>query len=173
MKFNFFRIIFTSVILLIILIFFLSLNISNQYDTSRLAGNKISSFEIKEFFNDKLVTEKELTKNDYNLINFWPSWCAPCREEHNILLDLKNTNKIEMFGVNYKDKKINAKKFLAELGNPYDVTLEDRDGKQSINFGIYGVPESILIDKNLIIVKKFIGPLKTDDYTKILEIIKK
>ena len=77
-----------------------------------------------------------------------------------------------MIGINFKDKTSNAKSFIAELGNPYDFLMVDENGKQSINFGVYGIPESILINKELKIIKKYIGPLSKANFLEISEIIK-
>ena len=76
-----------------------------------------------------------------------------------------------LLGVNFKDKKKQADTFLNNLGNPYDFLTKDEQGKHSVNFGIYGIPESILIDKNLIIIKKFVGPLSPEDLKSIVETI--
>jgi len=74
-------------------------------------------------------------------------------------------------GINFKDKKKQAKIFLDNFGNPYDFLAKDEQGKHSIIFGTYGIPESILVNKNLIILKKFVGPLSTNDFNSIIEII--
>ena len=76
-----------------------------------------------------------------------------------------------ILGINFKDKEVQAKNFLNELGNPYDLLAKDKNGKQSVRFGIYGIPESILINKELIIIQKFVGPLTVDDYNNIIKII--
>ena len=86
-------------------------------------------------------------------------------------MKLSKEKNLRIFGVNFKDNKNNAKKFLDNLGNPYYQIAGDQDGKQSIRFGIYGIPESILINKNLLIMKKFVGPLSSDDLSQIVEII--
>ena len=78
-----------------------------------------------------------------------------------------------LLGVNFKDKKDNASDFLKNLGNPYDNLARDDFGKNSINFGIYGIPESILINKDLVIIKKFIGPISKNDYNYIKNIVRK
>ena len=84
----------------------------------------------------------------------------------------KNSKKLKILGVNFKDKDKQAKKFLSDLGNPYDFLTKDINGKQSVSLGIYGIPESILVNKELLIMQKFVGPLSFDDYNKIEELIK-
>ena len=160
------------IIFFIMGIFFISLNKNSQYDTKHLIGYKIKDVNLNHFSSKKVIVNKDLKQNDFTLINFWASWCGPCRDEHPYLLKLSNKKKIKLLGVNYKDKKNNALKFLKALGNPYDTLAIDPLGKQSVNFGIYGIPESILIDKNLVILKKFVGPISNDDYKYILDIIK-
>tara|TARA_B100000575_G_C22751716_1_gene448406 strand:- start:279 stop:566 length:288 start_codon:yes stop_codon:yes gene_type:complete len=88
--------------------------------------------------------------------------------EHPLLMELSNKSNLSLIGINYKDKKINANKFLKKLGDPYDILLEDRDGMNSITFGVFGVPESILINDQKVIIKKFIGPIDKDDFKIIM-----
>ena len=163
----------TIIFLLIFIlgIFFLSLNKSSNYNTEFLVGNKLGEIELVSFENDSVYTNDDLKKNSFTLINFWASWCAPCRIEHPQLMELSKENNIKILGVNFKDKKINALKFLKDLGDPYEYLTRDSNGKQSVNFGIYGIPESILIDNKLTIIKKFVGPLTKQDLNNIKEII--
>ena len=107
------------------------------------------------------------------MVNFWASWCGPCRDEHPYLLQLNNIKNLNLLGVNFKDNKDNALNFLNEYGNPYDVLAKDESGKQSVNFGIFGIPESILLNKNLVILKKFIGPISENDFRYIKDIVQK
>ena len=159
-------------ILFIIGVFFISLNKSSLYDTRGLEGQKIKNINLDHFSEKRLILENDLKKNNFTLINFWASWCGPCLLEHPFLLKLINKKNLEILGVNFKDKKINALEFLSQNGNPYDEMAKDKLGKQSINFGIYGIPESLLINKDLVILKKFIGPISEEDYKYILNIIK-
>jgi len=152
-------------------IFFLSLNKSSNYNTESLVGNKLGEIELVSFEDDSIFTNDDFKKNSFTLINFWASWCAPCRIEHPQLMELSKENNIKILGVNFKDKKINALKFLKDLGDPYEYLTRDSNGKQSVNFGIYGIPESILIDNELTIIKKFVGPLTKQDLNNIKEII--
>ena len=96
----------------------------------------------------------------------------PCKIEHKFLLSLKKDKNLKILGINFKDKKKNSIIFLEELGNPYYFLAEDKSGKVSVKLGIYGIPESILVDKNFIIIKKFIGPINSSDYNDIIKIIK-
>ena len=163
----------TIIFLLIFIlgIFFLSLNKSSNYNTESLVGNKLGEIELVSFEDDSIFTNDDFKKNSFTLINFWASWCAPCRIEHPQLMELSKENNIKILGVNFKDKKINALKFLKDLGDPYEYLTRDSNGKQSVNFGIYGIPESILIDNKLTIIKKFVGPLTKQDINNIKEII--
>ena len=151
--------------------FFLSLNKVSNYDTRSLIGNKLSAIKLETFKGNKFYTKEDVAKNNYTLINFWASWCGPCRIEHPILIKLSQETDIKLLGINFKDKRDSALQFLDELGNPYDFLVKDDLGKQSVNFGVYGIPESILIDKNLVILKKYIGPLTNKDFSEIKKII--
>ena len=153
-------------------IFFLGLNKSSIYDTKDLIGQSIKDVKLKHFYKKKIITDTDLSKNNFTLINFWASWCAPCRKEHVFLLRLSEEDNIRLLGVNFKDNRSNALKFLNELGDPYDYLTLDESGTQSVNFGIYGIPESILINSDLKVIKKFIGPISENDFEYIKEIIK-
>tara|TARA_B110001452_G_C15183184_1_gene410960 strand:- start:304 stop:819 length:516 start_codon:yes stop_codon:yes gene_type:complete len=165
------KLIIVGIFIFIIGVFFVSLNEKNNYDTKNLIGKKITKINLEYFNENKFYKDKDLKKNHYTLINFWASWCGPCRVEHPILMKLSNQKNLKLLGVNFKDKKKQAENFLLDLGNPYDFLTKDELGKQSINLGIYGIPESILVNKDLLILKKFVGPLSSEDYNAIKEII--
>ena len=155
----------------VLLVFYNSLNRETNYSTDYLVGNKLANINLKSFDDNKIYTNEDFKKSRYTLINFWASWCAPCRIEHPYLMQLSKEKNLKILGVNFKDKKINASKFLTELGNPYYYMAKDTSGKQSVNFGIYGIPESILIDNETIVLKKFVGPLNEQNLNDIKEII--
>ena len=155
----------------VLLVFYNSLNRETNYSTDYLVGNKLEKINLKSFDDDKIYTSEDIQKSRYTLINFWASWCAPCRIEHPYLMQLSKEKNLKILGVNFKDKKINASKFLNELGNPYYYIAKDTSGKQSVNFGIYGIPESILINNETIVLKKFVGPLNDQNLNDIKEII--
>ena len=165
-----------SIIILILVfilgIFFLALNKNSNYDTEHLIGNKLLNIKLDSFENNKIISNEDLKENQFTLINFWASWCAPCRDEHPYLMELSNENNLNIIGVNFKDKKTYALKFLKSYGNPYDILAIDLKGKQSVSFGVYGIPESILIDNKFVIKKKFIGPINKNDLNDIKDIIK-
>ena len=173
MKIKIIKLSIILIIFFVIGVFFISLNKSSFYDTINLEGQKLKNVKLNHFTSSKLILEKDLKKNKYTLINFWASWCGPCRVEHPFLLKLKNEKNLKLLGVNFKDKEDNAVRFLNEYGNPYDELAKDKLGKHSINFGIYGIPESILINQDLVIIKKFIGPISNQDYINIKDILKK
>ena len=155
----------------IIGVFFMSLSRDTNYNTSSLINKEVPQFKIAYFDKKGFYTKQDLTKRNYTLINFWASWCSPCRIEHPILMKLSEENNLKILGVNFKDKKELARKFLKDLGNPYSIILKDNARKQSVSFGIYGIPESILINNDNIIIKKFVGPLSFDNYNEIKEMI--
>jgi|TARA_B110000881_G_scaffold190712_1_gene182121 cytochrome c biogenesis protein CcmG/thiol:disulfide interchange protein DsbE len=157
----------------ILLIFFLGLNTNNKYDTRELVGNQINNFKLIDIYENKTITNLDLKENNFTLINFWASWCSPCRAEHKYLMDLKSQTDLRIVGINFKDKEINAKNYLKELNNPYYFLAKDINGKISIKFGIYGIPESILVDRNLKIIKKYIGPINEKDFNEIIKIVTK
>lgn len=92
------------------------------------------------------------------LVNVWASWCAPCREEHPLLMQLAADGRVTIAGINYKDRPDNARRFLGDLGNPFDAIGTDDSGRTAINWGVYGVPESFLVGKDGRIAWKHVGP---------------
>ena len=97
------------------------------------------------------------------LLNVWASWCVACRQEHPLLVQMSRQGTIPIYGLNYKDTPSKAKGWLDQHGNPYELSVADFDGKVGIDYGVYGVPETFVIDKKGIIRHKVIGPLTTTE----------
>tara|TARA_B110000438_G_C15763196_1_gene628283 strand:- start:36 stop:551 length:516 start_codon:yes stop_codon:yes gene_type:complete len=168
---NIIKILISIVLLFVFGVFFVGLNKDTNYNTNSLVGKKIPNISLEYFNKNKFYKNNDFKKNDYTLINFWASWCAPCRIEHPVLIQLSKEKNLKLVGVNFKDKKKQADKFLNDFGDPYDFLTKDEQGKYSVNLGVYGIPESILINKDLTILKKFVGPLSAEDFNSIIAII--
>jgi cytochrome c biogenesis protein CcmG/thiol:disulfide interchange protein DsbE len=106
---------------------------------------------------------KSLTTQDMRgqvwLLNVWASWCVSCREEHPVLVELAKTRVVPIVGLNYKDQRPEALRWLQQFGDPYVMSIVDGDGRVGINYGVYGVPETFVIDKTGVIRYKQIGPV--------------
>jgi len=98
-------------------------------------------------------------KGEVSVVNVFASWCVPCRAEHPLLVTLKQRSGAKLVGINQKDAPENARQFLANLGNPYDAIGADNSGRVSIDWGVYGVPETFVVDRNGVITYKHIGPM--------------
>ena len=170
----------TKIFSVFIIVFFLTvffvlykgLQNSNIYTPDTSQKKDIPFFKTKIFYSEKMISSEEIFKNDkFYLLNIWASWCSPCRDEHSFLMELHSHKNLEIIGLNYKDKKKNANKFLKELNNPYEIIILDKDGTLAIEWGAYGVPESFLI-QNQKIIKKIIGQLNKDLFAEIKRLIK-
>jgi cytochrome c biogenesis protein CcmG/thiol:disulfide interchange protein DsbE len=107
------------------------------------------------------------------LLNVWASWCIGCREEHPMLLEIKRSGVVPIYGLNYKDQRADALPWLREHGDPYVLSISDLDGRVGIDYGVYGAPETFLIDKQGVIRFKQIGPMMPDVWQKqVLPLVK-
>ena len=159
------------IITFILFVLFNSLFENNNYIPKKT--NKIENIQIEEFYSGNNFKLKELFGNEkYIIINIWASWCIPCRQEHKFMKNISEINNLKLIGLNYKDNKDNAQKFLDELGNPYDIILKDENGTKSIFLGAYGVPETFIIDEELNILRKYIGPINLENEIEIKNLVK-
>ncbi len=162
---------FVTIFLVIFFIFYKGLQNPNIYQPKIGLEKNIPIFNAGLLNNDNQINSKEIfDDNNFYLLNIWASWCVPCRDEHEFLLSLSKQKNVKIIGLNYKDKKKNAKTFLKELNNPYEIVFLDQDGTLAIEWGAYGVPESFLILNNKVI-KKIIGPITKATIKEIKELI--
>ena len=145
----------------IVLVVFLAVGLTRDPSVipSPLIGKPAPLFNAPLLqFADQTFSPKDMLGKVW-LLNTWASWCVACRQEHPILVEFAKTKTIPIIGLDYKDKESDGLKWLARYGNPYDLAITDKDGRIGIDFGVYGVPESFLIDKAGIIRYKQIGPI--------------
>ncbi len=124
---------------------------------SPLIGKPVPVFEVPLLLEQGSFSNKDLI-GEVTLVNFWASWCISCRQEHDVFKALTR-NGVRVIGLNYRDEKEDAKRWLARLGNPYRVVAFDHNGRAGIEWGVTATPETFLIDKNGIIRHKVVGPL--------------
>jgi len=173
MKNKFIPIAIVFFFIFIFMVFLNGLKNSHIYVPKKLTQETFETFKSNDlFFGNEVISDDIFVKSEYYLVNIWASWCKPCKLEHHFLMKLKQNNSIKIIGLNYKDDLTNAKNFISKLGNPYSVNLIDKEGTISINFGAYGVPETFLINKDKIIIKRFIGPLDKNSLNEIYSILK-
>jgi cytochrome c biogenesis protein CcmG/thiol:disulfide interchange protein DsbE len=125
---------------------------------SALEGREVPAVEVVPLGDGLTVTDAALREPGVKLVNFWASWCAPCRAEHPVLKALAEEG-IRINGINYKDEPGKALGFLAELGNPYVALGADASGRMGLNWGLYGVPETFVIDGEGKVVLRYAGPI--------------
>jgi cytochrome c biogenesis protein CcmG/thiol:disulfide interchange protein DsbE len=154
-------------------IFYKGLNNPNTYTPKIRDKKNIPIFEAKDFHSGYYVNSEKIFEEDiFYIVNIWASWCTPCRTEHPLLMKLSKNQSVKLIGLNYKDNLNNAKKFINGFGNPYSQIIIDSDGTLSVEFGAYGVPETFIIDKNKMIIRKFVGPISEEIIEEIKLIIK-
>lgn len=135
---------------------------------SPLVEKEIPVFELTDLYDDeKVFSHKTLQEPGVKVVNVWASWCGPCRLEHKHLMTLQDKG-VKIYGFNYKDDAQKAKKFLDELGNPFVQVGFDRTGRTGIDWGVYGVPETFVINSKGIITYKHVGPIQNDDLSAII-----
>jgi cytochrome c biogenesis protein CcmG/thiol:disulfide interchange protein DsbE len=126
-----------------------------QTDLAPLPGLNVDGKPVPGMSNGMFVGK-------FTIVNVWASWCAPCRQEHPLLVELGKNADIRIVGLNYKDSPQNALGFLGQLGNPYDAVGMDPNGRAAIEWGVYGVPETFIVSPDGKILHKHVGPLSPD-----------
>lgn len=134
---------------------------------STMVGRAAPELRVTALAGAPELTQAALAAPELKLVNFWASWCAPCRVEHPFLMELAQEG-IPIHGVNYKDQPDNAQGFLSELGNPYATLGADLTGRTAIEWGVYGVPETYLIDAEGKILLRHAGPITRQEYERVI-----
>jgi cytochrome c biogenesis protein CcmG/thiol:disulfide interchange protein DsbE len=121
-------------------------------------GGVAPNLQLSTFEGGESFSHEDLTSGGVKLVNFWASWCAPCRAEHPQLETLSQEG-VQLYGINYKDDPQNAQRFLEQMSNPYAKLMTDGDGRTALDWGLYGVPETFIIAADGTVVKRFAGPI--------------
>ena len=164
-----------SLIFLLILstFFYLLIIERNPSDIpSNLLNKNVPNFETELLFNDKKFISSEEFGNEIILVNFFATWCLPCREEHVYIKRFSDDEKIRVIGINYKDNNKKTIQWLKNLGNPYSNVLIDKNGKIAIDWGVYGIPETFIVSSKGIIKYRHVGQVTKKIYKKINLLIK-
>lgn len=151
------------VAVLLIAVFALNIGRDPGFVPSALIGSKAPDFSLPalETVDAPGFSTADLT-GKVSVVNVFASWCVPCRAEHPLLMQLASRDDLNLFGINYNDVPENAAAFLTSLGNPYDRIGADRDRRVSLDFGVYGVPETFVIDADGVITFKVTGPMSPE-----------
>ncbi|MEW5904257.1 MAG: DsbE family thiol:disulfide interchange protein [Pseudomonadota bacterium] len=151
---------------------FVGLGLNPREVPSPLIDKPAPNFRLPQLENEQLSFSPEDMKGKVWLLNVWASWCVSCREEHPVLVALSQQNIVPIYGLDYKDNPADGKMWLARGGNPYVLSAMDREGRIGIDYGVYGVPETYVIDKQGIIRYKQIGPVTPQSLSeKILPLV--
>ena len=138
---------------------------------SNLLNKNVPFFEAESLFkNEKFISSQEF-KNEIILVNFFATWCKPCRDEHVYIKRFSNKKGIKVIGINYKDNSKKTIEWLKNLGNPYSNVLIDKNGRVAIDWGVYGIPETFIVNPSGIIKYRHVGPITSKIYKKINLII--
>jgi cytochrome c biogenesis protein CcmG, thiol:disulfide interchange protein DsbE len=161
--------------ILVVLVAFLWVGLSRdpREVPSPLIGKPAPAFRLAKLHTPSETLQTADLKGTVWLLNVWASWCVSCRAEHPLLVQLAQANIVPVYGLDYKDEPEAGRNWLARLGNPYTASIVDHDGRVGIDYGVYGVPETFVIDKAGIVRYKQIGPLTSEALqSKILPLVR-
>jgi cytochrome c biogenesis protein CcmG, thiol:disulfide interchange protein DsbE len=132
---------------------------------SPLVGRAAPGFSLPSLTDAKHIVRSQDLKGRWYLLNVWGTWCFECRAEHSMLLEAGHSGAIPIIGLDWKDEDDRALEWLSQLGNPYQAIAVDHDGRTAIDWGVYGAPESFLVNADGVVVYKLIGPLTRESWT--------
>ncbi|HUS12349.1 MAG TPA: DsbE family thiol:disulfide interchange protein [Pyrinomonadaceae bacterium] len=161
--------------LFVILVVFLAIGLRHDPHEvpSPLINKPAPAFQLAQLNDPAKVFTAEEMRGKVWLLNVWASWCVTCRDEHPLLLEYARSKAVPIYGLNYKDKREDALAWLSDLGDPYVLSASDLDGRVGIDYGVYGAPETYLIDREGVIRFKHVGPVTPDIWEKkVLPLVK-
>ena len=135
---------------------------------SPLINKPAPAFDLPRLDDPAQRVQRDAMKGKAWVLNVWASWCGPCRDEHPHIVALARAKHAPLIGLNYKDQRADAQNWLKQLGDPYDLSLSDLEGRVGIDYGVYGVPETFVIDKQGVIRHKQIGPITPESLEKTI-----
>jgi cytochrome c biogenesis protein CcmG, thiol:disulfide interchange protein DsbE len=133
---------------------------------SPLIGKPAPEFALTDVLDASRIVSNSTLKGQVYVLNVWASWCIPCRQEHEELLAISRQHAVPIIGLDTRDKRETAKQWLEQLGNPYTAVAFDSDGRTSIDWGVYGAPETFLVDAHGRVIFKFISPITQEVWEK-------
>lgn len=149
------------------------LSLNPRQVPSPLIDKPAPKFQLNQLHEPDKIMSSDENLGKVWMLNVWASWCVACRDEHPLLVQLAKAGIVPIYGLNYKDERSTALQWLKRFGDPYAINIVDSDGKVGIDYGVYGVPETYVIDKKGIIRHKHIGPVTVDSLEKtIIPLIK-
>lgn len=141
---------------------FKGLGLDPRLVESPLIDKSVPAFSLPKLDEPQAVFSQEDLQGQVSLLNVWATWCVACRSEHPVLMELARTGVVPVYGLNYKDQRPAALALLRQIGNPYTANAFDADGRVGIDWGVYGTPETFVVDRHGIIRYKHVGPLTRD-----------
>lgn len=163
-----------AIFLILVVFLGIGLTLNPRQVPSPLIDKPAPAFRLQQLYDSNKTLSSEENLGKVWMLNVWASWCVACRDEHPVLVELSKLGIVPIYGLNYKDQRDTALQWLKQYGNPYEASIVDADGKVGIDYGVYGVPETYVIDKQGIIRYKHIGPVTVESLKdKILPLIEK
>ncbi len=161
-----------AIFLILVVFLGIGLTLNPRQVPSPLIDKPAPAFHLQQLYDSSKTLSSEDNLGKVWMLNVWASWCVACRDEHPVLVELSKLGIVPIYGLNYKDQRDTAMQWLKQYGNPYETSIVDADGKVGIDYGVYGVPETYVIDKQGIIRYKHIGPVTIESLKdKILPLI--
>ncbi len=148
-----------GIFLVLVLFLGAGLKLDPKEVPSPLIGKPAPAFALARLDDPAQTIRRDDLLGQVWMLNVWASWCVACREEHPLLVEFAKSKMLPIYGLNYKDQRAAGQKWLADFGNPYNASLTDLDGRVGIDYGVYGVPETFIMDRQGVVRFKQIGPI--------------